>query len=98
MNLDEQAINFVKDYFDAIAHNAVTEVYEKMDSDTPFAEFMEALFHQMGRLASEQVAAEVLQVSLKTIETYHGGGGMDVDDVQELIDNYDDEIDPDDIE
>ena len=74
MNLDEQAIHFVKRYFDAIAHNAVNDVYEKLDSDTSFSEFMEALFFQMRRLASEQVAAEVLHVSMKTIETYDGGG------------------------
>lgn len=91
MNLDEQAIHFVKEYFDAIAHNAVNDAYEKADSSTSFAEFMETLFETMNRITSEHVAAEVLQLSPQAIENYNGGGGMEVEDVQDLIDNYDEE-------
>jgi len=91
MTLDEQAINFVKDYFEAIAHNALQDAYHAVDEDTTFAEFMETLFQKLGRLSSEHVAAEVLQLSSSKIEKYHHGGGMDVDDIQELIDTHDDE-------
>lgn len=91
MNLDEQAINSVRDYFEAIGHNALEDAFQTVSEDTTFAEFMETLFQKLSRLASEHVAAEVLQLSSGTIENYNNGGGMDVDDVQELIDDYEDE-------
>jgi len=91
MHLDEQAINFIKDYFEAIAHNALEDAYHAANEDTTFAEFMETLAQKINRLSAEHVAAEVLQLSSSKIEKYHRGGGMDVDDIQELIDNYDDE-------
>ena len=91
MNLDEQAINSVRDYFEAITHNALEDAYQTANEDTTFAEFMETLFQKLGRLSSEHVAAEVLQLSSSTIENYNNGGGMEVDDIQELIDDYDDE-------
>lgn len=99
MNLDEQAINFVKDYFEAIAHNALEDAYHTTNEDTTFAEFMETLAQKIGRLTSEHVAAEVLQLSSSKIENYNNGAGMDVDEVQDLIDNHDDdEMDLDDDE
>jgi ketosteroid isomerase-like protein len=91
MNLDEQAINFVKDYFEAIAHNALEDAYHTANEDTTFAEFMETLFQKLGRLSAEHVAAEVLQLSSSKIENYNNGAGMEVDDIQDLIDNYEDE-------
>lgn len=86
MNLDEQAINAVKEYFESITQNAVDAVYESVDSDTTFAEFMEAVNQKVNQLSSELVASEVLNMSAKTIENYNAGTGMDVDDVQEIID------------
>lgn len=91
MTLDEQAVNSVRDYFEAIAHNALEDAYQAGNEDTTFAEFMETLFQKLGRLSSEHVAAEVLHLSSSKIENYNNGGGMDVDDVQELIDTQDDE-------
>lgn len=91
MNLDEQAINFVKDYFEAIAHNAVEDAYHAGNEDTTFAEFMETLFQKLGRLSSEHVAAEVLQLSSGKIANYNHGAGMEVDDIQDIIDRHDDE-------
>jgi len=96
MNLDEQAINSVKEYFEAIAQNALDDAYEIMDSDMTYAQFMEALFLKINQFASEHVATEVLQLSSKMIENYNSGGGMFIDDVQELIDTHDeDEMDED---
>lgn len=89
MNLDEQAINSVKEYFEAIAQNALDDAYETIDDDITFAQFMETLFQKINQFASEHVAAEVLQLSSKAIENYNSGGGMFVDDVQELIDTHD---------
>ncbi len=86
MNLDEQAINTVKEYFESITQNAVDIVYESLGSDTTFAEFMEAVHVKINQFSSELVAAEVLNLSGKTIENFNAGEGMDVDDVQEIID------------
>lgn len=87
MNLDEDAINAVKDYFDSIAQNAVDIVYESIGSETTFAEFMEAVNHKINQFSSEMVASEVLRIPAKTIENFNAGEGMGVDDVQELIEN-----------
>jgi hypothetical protein len=87
MNLDEQAINAVKEYFESIAQNALDIVYESVGSDTTFAEFMEALNQKVNQLSSELVASEVLSLTARNIENYNAGTGMDVDDVQELIDS-----------
>lgn len=96
MNLDEQAINSVKEYFEAISQNALDDAYEIMDSDMTYAQFMEALFLKINQFASEHIATEVLELSSKTIENYNSGGGMFIDDVQELIDTHDeDEMDED---
>ena len=96
MTLDEQAINSIKEYFEAIAQNALDDTYETLDSDTTFAQFMETLFQKIGQFSSEHVASEVLDLSSKAIEKFNNGGGMLVDDVQELIDTHDDlEIDED---
>ena len=92
MNLDEEAINAVKEYFESIAQSAIDIVFESVDSDTTFAEFMEAVNQKLNQFTSELVASEVLNLSAKTIENFNAGAGMDVDDVQELIDN-DGEID-----
>ena len=86
MNLDEQAINAVKEYFESIAQNAVDAVYESVDSDTTFAEFMEAVNQKVNQLSSELVASEVLGLTARSIENFNAGAGMDVDDVQEIID------------
>ena len=97
MNLDEQAINAVKEYFESIAQNAIDITYDAIDSDTTFAEFMEALNQKINQLTSELVASEVLQLSSKTIENFNAGEGMDVDGVQGLIETKDDlDIDEDD--
>ena len=93
MNLDEQAINSVKEYFEAIAQNALDDAYEMIDDDLTFAQFMETLIQKINQFSSEHVASEVLLLSSKAIETYNSGGGMFVDDVQELIDTHDDEDD-----
>ncbi len=91
MTLDEQAINSVKEYFEAIAQNALDGAYEAFDEDMSYAEFMELLFEKINQFSSEHVASEVLHQSSKSIEEYNSGGGMFVDDVQELIDTHDDE-------
>ena len=46
MSLDEQAINAVKEYFESITQNAIDFVYESVDSDTTYAEFMESVNHK----------------------------------------------------
>jgi len=92
MNLDEQAINAVKEYFESIAQNAVDVVYEAAGSDVTFAEFMDVVNQKINQFSAEMVASEVLHLPAKTIENYNGGEGMDVDDVQELIES-DDELD-----
>ncbi len=91
MNLDEQAINSVKEYFEAIAQNALDDAYETIDNDITFAQFMETLFQKLNQFSSEHVATEILHLSAKKIEDFNNGGGMLVDDVQELIDTHDDE-------
>ena len=91
MNLDELAINAVKEYFEAIAQNALDGAYANLDDDMSFAEFMETLFERLNQFSSEHVASEVLHLSSKTIEEYNSGGGMYVDDVQELLDTHDDD-------
>lgn len=90
MNLDEQAINAVKEYFESIAQNAIDVTYDSIESDTTFAEFMEALNEKINQLTSELVASEVLHLSSKTIENFNAGEGMDVDGVQGLIESKDD--------
>ena len=91
MTLDEKAINAIKDYFEAIAQNALDDAYASMDEDISYAEFMENLVEKLNQLSSEHVAAEVLHLSSQAIGEYNSGGGMYVDDVQELIDTFDDE-------
>ena len=90
MNLDEQAINAVKEYFESIAQNAIDVTYDSIESDTTFAEFMEALSQKINQLTAELVASEVLHLSSKTIENFNAGEGMDVDGVQGLIESKDD--------
>jgi hypothetical protein len=87
MSLDEQAIHFVRSYFEAIAYNALNDASQAVGDDASFAEFMEMLVHKISRLSAEYVAAEVLQLSPRAIGTYNEGAGMDVDDVQDLIDS-----------
>ena len=91
MELDEQAINSVREYFEAIAQNALDDAYAIVDEDVTFAQFMETLFQKINQFSSEHVATEILHLSAKKIEEFNHGGGMLVDDVQELIDTYDDE-------
>ena len=90
MNLDEQAINAVKEYFESIAQNAIDVSYEAIGSETTFAEFMEAVNQKINQFSSEIVASEVLHLSAKTIENFNAGEGMDVDDVQVLLESKDD--------
>lgn len=87
MNLDEQAINAVKEYFESIAQNAVDVSFEAIAHDTTFAEFMEAVTQKISQFSSELVASEVLHMSARTIENFNGGEGLDVDDVQDLIES-----------
>lgn len=87
MNLDEAAINAVKDYFDSISQNAVDFVFESVGSDTTFAEFMDAVNQKINQFSSELVASEVLNLPAKAIENYNGGEGMGLEDVQLLIEN-----------
>jgi hypothetical protein len=94
MNLDEEAINAVKEYFESITQSAIDIVYESVDSDTTFSEFMEGVNQKVNQFASELVASEVLNLSAKSIENFNSGAGMEVDDVQELIEN-DGELDSD---
>ena len=97
MNLDEQAINAVKEYFESIAQNAIDITYDSIESDTTFAEFMEALNQKINQFTSELVASEVLHLSSKTIDNFNAGEGMDVDAVQALIESKEDlDIDEDD--
>lgn len=86
MNLDEQAINAVKEYFEAIAQNAMDTTYESVGSGTTFFEFMEMLSIKINQFSSEHVASDVLNLSAKKIENFNAGDGMEVDDVQNLID------------
>ena len=95
MNLDEQAINSVKEYFEAIAQNALDDAYATVDSEITFEQFMEALLQRLNQFSCEHVATEVLHLSTKTIENFNNGGGMYVDDIQELIDNDGLEMDED---
>ncbi len=87
MNLDEEAINAVKEYFESIALNAVNVVHEAVGHDTTFAEFMEAVNIKINQFSSELVASEVLNMPARSIENFNGGAGMEVDDVQEIIDS-----------
>lgn len=87
MNLDEESIAAVKEYFDSITQNAITMVFEASGRDTSFAEFMDAVSYKINQFASELVASEVLNVPASTIENYNNGDGMFVEDVQEIIDN-----------
>ena len=87
MNLDEEAVSAVKEYFDSIAQNAVNLVFEASGRDTSFAEFMEAVSMKINQFAAELVASEVLNVPTRAIENFNGGEGMTVDDVQDIIDN-----------
>jgi ketosteroid isomerase-like protein len=91
MELDEQAINSVREYFEAIAQNALDDAFAIVDEGITFAQFMETLFQKINQFSSEHVATEILHLSAKKIEAFNHGGGMLVDDVQELIDTYDDE-------
>jgi hypothetical protein len=98
MNLDEEAINAVKEYFDSIAQNAIDFVYESVGSDTTFAEFMDAVNQKVNQFSSELVASEVLNLPAKTIENFNGGEGMGLEDVQVLIENEGEiDIDDDDV-
>jgi len=85
MNLDEEAINAVKEYFESIAQNAIDVTYDSVESNTTFAEFMEALNQKINQFTAELVASEVLHLSSKTIENFNAGEGMDVEGVQGLI-------------
>lgn len=87
MNLDEEAINAVMEYFDSISQNAVDFVYESVGSDTTFAEFMDAVNQKINQFSSELVASEVLNLPAKTIENFNAGEGMGLEDVQVLIEN-----------
>lgn len=91
MTLDELAINSVREYFEVIAQNALDDAYETVDDDITFAQFMETLFQKLNTFSAEHVASEVLDLSSRKIENFNHGGGMTVDDVQELIDTHDDE-------
>ena len=51
MDLDEQAINSVKEYFEAIAQNALDDAYASVDPDATFAQFMETLFQKIRCMA-----------------------------------------------
>lgn len=97
MSLDEQAISSIKEYFEAIALNALDDTCEAIDNDITFEQFMETLFQKLNRFSSEHVAAEILHLSPTAIANYNSGGGLFVDDVQELIDTHED-FDPDDEE
>ena len=90
MNLDEQAINAVKEYFESIAQNAIDVTYDSIESNTTFAEFMEALNQKINQFTAELVASEVLHLSSKTIENFNAGEGMDVEGVQGLIETKED--------
>lgn len=87
MNPDEQAINAVKEYFESIAQNAIDISFEAVAHDTTFAEFMEAVTQKINQFSSELVASEVLQMSARTIENFNAGEGINVDDVQALLES-----------
>lgn len=87
MNLDEEAINAVKEYFDSITQNAINVVFESANSDTTFAEFMDEVNRKINQFSSELVASEVLNLPAKTIENFNGGEGMELEDVQVLIES-----------
>lgn len=87
MNLDEEAISAIKEYFDSIAQNAVNMVFEASGRDTSFAEFMEAVSMKINQFSAELVASEVLSIPSRAIENFNGGDGMTVEDVQDIIDN-----------
>ena len=89
MNLDEEAINSIKGYFEAITQNALDDAFTVVDNEITFAQFMETLFQKINQYSCEHVAAEILHLSSKTIENFNNGGGMYVDDIQELIDTHD---------
>ena len=87
MNPDEQAINAVKEYFESIAQNAIDISFEAVAHDTTFAEFMEAVTQKINQFSSELVASEVLHMSARTIENFNAGEGINVDDVQALLES-----------
>lgn len=87
MNLDEQAINAVKEYFESIAQNAIDISFEAVAHDTTFAEFMEAVTIKINQFSSELVASEILHMSAKSIENFNAGEGINVDDVQALLES-----------
>lgn len=87
MNPDEQAINAVKEYFESIAQNAIDISFEAVAHDTTFAEFMEAVTQKINQFSAELVASEVLHMSARTIENFNAGEGINVDDVQALLES-----------
>jgi len=87
MNLDEQAINAVKEYFESIAQNAIDISFEAVAHDTTFAEFMEAVTIKINQFSSELVASEILHMSARSIENFNAGEGINVEDVQELLES-----------
>lgn len=87
MELDEQAISIVKEYFESIAQNAIDICSEAAVRDTTFAEFMAAVNQKINQFSSELVASEVLQMPARNIENFNDGEGINVDDVQDLLDS-----------
>ena len=95
MSLNEKSIHAINEYFAELAQSAVNIAYGESDEDTTFEEFMEQLTHYVHLLASEHVAAEVLEMSSTKIQNFNGGSGMMVEDIQSLIDQKEDGMDED---
>lgn len=95
MALNEKAIHTINEYFAELAQSAVNIAYGESDEDTTFEEFMEQLTHYVHLMASEHVAAEVLEMSSTKIQNFNGGSGIMVEDIQSLIDQKEDGMDED---
>ena len=93
MSLNEKSIHAINEYFAELAQSAVNIAYGESDEDTTFEEFMEQVTHYVHLLASEHVAAEVLEMSSTKIQNFNGGSGMMVEDIQSLIDQKEDGMD-----
>lgn len=91
MSHNQAAIEAIADRFSELVQQAFDNAYEVNDTDTTFSEFVEELFENIEQVFSEHVATEVLQFTDKEVESYNGGSGLYLDDIQPLLDDDEDD-------
>ncbi|HWU35307.1 MAG TPA: hypothetical protein VN023_08750 [Methylovorus sp.] len=91
MSHNQAAIEAIADRFNELVQQAFDNAYEVNDTDTTFSEFVEELFENIEQVFSEHVATEVLQFTDKEVESYNGGSGLYLDDIQPLLDDDEDD-------